>query len=110
MDKGFFLTEIRIKGLVNVRCRHNHGHGQISAGQPLGKADEIRGDAGMFTGKKRSGPSITGRNLIGDQMNLVLIAQLTQFFQVNGRIDPHTGGTLEPVSYTHLDVYKRQDP
>ena len=26
----------------------------------------------------------------------------------SGRITPEPDGTIEPVSYTHLDVYKRQ--
>ena len=78
MQEGGQLGVVVVERRVHVVGRDDHRQRQVTAGQALGQAHEIRRDAGLLAGEHRPGSAESDRYLVGDQMDAVTIARFAQ--------------------------------
>ena len=70
------------------------GQAEISAGQRLADADDVRADAGVVCGEQLAGAAEPGRDLVENQQHLVTTADVTQVAQIAGIVEAHAAGAL----------------
>jgi hypothetical protein len=74
MQEGAFariVEEAVVDGLGGQHRRQRQG----AAGQSLGQAQQVGGDAGLFGREHRAGAAEADRDLVGDQEHAELVAQ-----------------------------------
>ena len=95
VNEGFALAVIGIKGVVDRLGRHGDGHGQVASRKAFGDRHNVRRDAGVIAGKHAPGTAKTCGDFVGDEKHPRLVAKFTELFEVERRIDPHSGAPLE---------------
>ncbi len=92
-----------VKGVVHViggdaRCQR-----QITAGQRLGQAQEIRSDVGLFAGKHGPGAAEAHGDLVMNQVHAIPVAGLAQQLEVDRVVHAHAACALNQ----RLDDHRR---
>ena len=95
VHKCFSLVIVGIECLIYLLCRNGDSHRHIAACQPFGYAHDVRADTGMLESEHFSCPAKPGSYLVRYQQDSRLITELSEFLEVNRRINPHAGASLE---------------
>ncbi len=81
------------RGVDRVRGQHR-GQRQIATGQAFRKAQEVGSDVRLVAGKHRPRAPKTDSDLVGNQVDAVSIACLSQQAQIHGVVHSHVAGAL----------------
>ncbi len=94
MEEGALLLrrpqESFVDRLGGEGCCQRH----VAAGDPLGDAEEVRRHVLLLAGEHRPGAAESGRHLVADQQDPVVVAQFAHHPQVAGRVGDHPGRAL----------------
>ena len=71
------------------------GQRQVAAGQGLGQTEEVRADAGLFTGEHGAGAAETDGDFVMDQVHAIAVAGFAQQLEVHRVVHAHAAGTLD---------------
>ena len=82
------------EALVDALGRERRGERQVAAGQPLGEAHEVGRDALLLAGEHRARAAEAGRDLVADEEDAELVAQLADGAQVAVGVDVDAGRAL----------------
>ena len=93
VQEGAFAAVVE-EGLVHVIRGQHRSQRQETAGQAFRQADEVRGNAGLLAGEQTAGATEADRDLVGDQVYAVLVAELPRASQVVGMVHAHAAGAL----------------
>ena len=69
-------------------------HREVPPGERLAEAEDVGGDAGVLAREERAGAAEPGGDLVGDEQDVVLIAERSHRGQVAGRVEVHAAGAL----------------
>ena len=89
------LAPVRIERVVDLLLDDGDGHGHIAARQPLREAHEIGRDARTFTRKEPSRTPKPRRDLIGDEEDIVRVAEGAQLSEIFLGVDAHPRAPLQ---------------
>src|SRR5690606_28553889 len=96
--QGFVVV---VEGVVDSVGGEHHGQRQVTGGQALGQAHEIRGDAGLFTGEHGAGAAKAHGDFVGNQVYAIAVAGFAQFGVVNRVVHAHAARALDPRLHPH---------
>ena len=98
------LAPVCIERVVDLLLDDGDGHRHIAARQPLREAHEIRRDARTLTRKEPSRTPESRRDLIGDEENIVRVAEGAQLSEIFLGVDAHPRAPLQE----RLDDHRRR--
>ena len=74
--EGLSFFQVAGEGLLDFVAADGGGQRQVSAGDPLGQAEDVGGHLLAFTGKKFAGTTKARGDFVSNKQNVVLITQL----------------------------------
>ena len=94
VQKSREFRVVVVEGRIHRLGCDDDGQWQVTAGEPLRKADEIRPDACLFAGEERARATEPDCDLVRDQEYAVAVAGLAQHCEVGGVVHAHRARTL----------------
>ena len=99
VEKCFELVVSAQKGRENLARGQRGGHGQVTAGQPLGQGREIGMHVFLVTGQQArgadGGAAKGGHHFVGNQLGAVAAGDFRHPAQPAGRLRDHAGRALD---------------
>jgi len=83
-----------VKRFVNGVARHDQRQRQIAPADPLGQAQEIRPDGGLFASEKSTCSAAAHRDFVSDQVDLITVAQAAHGLKVGCVVHGHAARAL----------------
>ena len=84
-----------VERLVHLVGGQAGGQRQVTTGQGLGQAQEVRADARLFTREHRAGAAKAHGDLVVDQVHVIAVAGLTQQLEVHRVVHAHAASALD---------------
>ena len=89
MEEGAQGRVVVVEGAVNLVGGHTGRQGQVTAGQCLGQAQEVRGDTGLLTREHRPGATEAHRDFVVNQVHAITVTGFAQQFKVHRVVHAH---------------------
>src|SRR5207244_6597380 len=86
VEEGLLRFEGAEEALVDRVCRDGRGERQVSAGESLGEAEDVRDDLLLLGGEQAPGAAEPRGHLVADEQDAVVAAGLGDAAQVPGRM------------------------
>lgn len=94
MEEGPVLLVLTEEALVDPLRGKRRRERHVAVRQTLPQAEEVGRDALLLAGEHRPGPAEAGRDLVGDEEDVVGVAELANPPQVAGRLHENAAGPL----------------
>src|SRR5689334_6711948 len=95
MEEGLAFRWFAEEGVEDFLSRECRGQREITAGDPLGDAHQIRLHVFVFAGEHLAGAAEADGDFVADEQGAAAIAQLANAAEEAGWLDDHSGRALD---------------